>query len=533
MGLYLNPGNTAFRISLNDDIYVDKSGLIGFVNRRIDKRKRFICVSRPRRFGKSMAAEMLSAYYDKSCDSSGLFRGLKITEDCSYETYRNRYDVIFLNIQQFLRNAGALEDLASYIEKEVLEEVREVYGDYLKEGEHSLPRALATIFSEHRGENSGFVFIIDEWDCIFRVAKEDTEAQKKYLDFLRDLLKDRTYVKLAYMTGILPVKKYGQHSALNMFWEYSMTDPFDYEAYTGFTENEVSGLCERYGMDFAQISNWYDGYQFRQFRHVYNPRSVVAAMKSHVLSNYWTSTETYEALKIYIDMDFDGLRSDIVQMLGGARIRINTFSFQNDMRNLQTKDDVLTLLVHLGYLGYDAESREAFIPNKEILGEFENAMSVNGWANIMQILKASDQLLEDTLQGNAERVARALDKAHTQAASILTYNDENSLSCAIGLAYYGARKEYRLIRELPTGKGYADIVFLPLPCVNKPALVVELKYHKTAHAAIQQIKDRQYTQALEGYTGELIMVGINYDKDLTDKPYTCVIERYRKPAGAL
>ena len=217
MGLYLNPGNTAFRISLNDDIYVDKSGLIGFVNRRIDKRKRFICVSRPRRFGKSMAAEMLSAYYDKSCDSSGLFRGLKITEDCSYETYRNRYDVIFLNIQQFLRNAGALEDLASYIEKEVLEEVREVYGDYLKEGEHSLPRALATIFSEHRGENSGFVFIIDEWDCIFRVAKEDTEAQKKYLDFLRDLLKDRTYVKLAYMTGILPVKKYGTHSALNIF----------------------------------------------------------------------------------------------------------------------------------------------------------------------------------------------------------------------------------------------------------------------------------------------------------------------------
>ncbi len=312
-----------------------------------------------------------------------------------------------------------------------------------------------------------------------------------------------------------------------------MTDPFDYEAYTGFTENEVSGLCERYGMDFAQISNWYDGYQFRQFRHVYNPRSVVAAMKSHVLSNYWTSTETYEALKIYIDMDFDGLRSDIVQMLGGARIRINTFSFQNDMRNLQTKDDVLTLLVHLGYLGYDAESREAFIPNKEILGEFENAMSVNGWANVMQILKASEQLLEDTLQGNAERVARALDKAHTQAASILTYNDENSLSCAIGLAYYSARKEYRLIRELPTGKGYADIVFLPLPCVNKPALVVELKYHKTAHAAIQQIKDRQYTQALEGYTGELIMVGINYDKDLTDKPHTCVIERYRKPAGAL
>ena len=350
--------------------------------------------------------------------------------------------------------------------------------------------------------------------------------QKQYLDFLRDLLKDQPYVALAYMTGILPVKKYGQHSALNMFWEYSMTDPFDYEAYTGFTENEVSGLCERYGMDFAQISNWYDGYQFRQFRHVYNPRSVVAAMKSHVLSNYWTSTETYEALKIYIDMDFDGLRSDIVQMLGGARIRINTFSFQNDMRNLQTKDDVLTLLVHLGYLGYDAESREAFIPNKEILGEFENAMSVGGWPEIMRILKASEKLLEDTVSGNEEKVAEGLDRVHMEAASILTYNDENSLSCAIGLAYYSARKDYRLVRELPAGRGFADIVFLPLPSVSKPALVVELKYDKTAYAAIQQIKDRHYMQALEGYCGEILLVGINYDKESKDKPHSCVIERY-------
>lgn len=251
-------------------------------------------------------------------------------------------------------------------------------------------------------------------------------------------------------------------------------------------------------------------------------------MKNRILSNYWTSTETYEALKIYMDMDFDGLRSDIVRMLGGGRVKVNMWSFQNDMKNFRTKDDVLTLLIHLGYLAYDSKEEEAFIPNKEIIGEFENAMSVSGWPEIVRILKASDKLLEDTLNGDERSVAEGLDRAHTEAASILTYNDENSLACAIGLAYYSARKDYRLIRELPAGHGFADIVFLPLPSVNKPALVVEVKYDKTAHTAIQQIKDRQYTQALEGYAGEILAVGINYDRDNVNKPHSCVIERIEK-----
>ena len=255
----------------------------------------------------------------------------------------------------------------------------------------------------------------------------------------------------------------------------------------------------------------------------------MTALKNHVLSNFWTSTETYEALKLYIDMDFDGLKNDIVQMLGGERIKVNTLSFQNDMHTFRTKDDVLTLLIHLGYLGYSQETQEAFIPNKEIIGEFENAMSVSGWPEIMRILKASERLLSDTLSGDAASVAQGLDRAHTEAASILTYNDENSLSCAIGLAYYSARKDYRLIRELPSGRGFADVVFLPLPFVNKPALVVELKYDKTANAAIQQIKDRKYTQALADYTGEILLVGINYVKERKDKPHSCIIERVKKP----
>lgn len=352
--------------------------------------------------------------------------------------------------------------------------------------------------------------------------------QKQYLDFLRDLLKDQPYVALAYVTGILPVKKYGQHSALNMFWEYSMTDQKTLEQYTGFTEAEVKVLCDQYDMDFNEMGSWYDGYCFTEFRHIYNPRSVVEAMVCHRLSNYWTSTETYDALKIYIDMDFDGLRPDILLMLGGGRVRINTRSFQNDMRNFHTKDDVLTLLVHLGYLGYDSKTQEAFIPNREIIGEFENAMSVGGWSKIMQVLKASEELLEDTLRGDADSVAAGLDKAHMEVASILTYNDENAFGSAIGLAYYSARKDYKLIRELPAGKGFADVAFLPLPHTNKPAIVVELKYDRSVSAAIQQIKDRQYMQAFENYTGEILLVGINYEKDNRKKPHHCIIEKVRK-----
>ncbi len=519
MGIYLNPNNKGFYKSIRSEIYVDKTGLIKYTNKCLNTEQQFICVSRPRRFGKSMALKMLAAYYSCGCESAELFQGFEIAHDESFLEHLNRYDVIYLNMQQFLIRAKN-QEVTEYLEQAVLEELRETYGDLFSEQVTVLAEALEKIYAKTDKE---FVFLIDEWDCVMRERQESEAMQKQYLDFLRNLLKDQSYVALAYMTGILPVKKYGVHSALNMFWEYSMTDQFAFEEYTGFTEEEVKALCERYEMDFAETSSWYDGYLLREFKHIYNPRSVVMAMQCHSFSNYWTSTETYEALKVYMDMDFDGLRSDIVQMLGGESVAVNTHSFQNDMRNFKTKDDVLTLLIHLGYLGYDAETKRAFIPNKEIIGEFENAMSVGGWAEVMRVLKASERLLEDTINGDADSVAEALDKAHMEVASILTYNDENSLSCAIGLAYYSARKDYKLIREFPTGRGFADIVFLPLPHTDKPALVVELKYDKTADTAIRQIKERKYTQALEGYSGAVLLVGINYDKE--SKTHCCLIER--------
>ena len=520
MGIYLNPGNKGFWQVIRSKIYVDKSNLIAYTNELINTEEKYLCASRPRRFGKSIALKMLAAYYSRGCDSSDLFRGLKIEENETFPEHLNQYDVIFLNMQQFLIRARD-QGLTDYLEQVLTGELREVYGDILSDRITILAEALERIYVK---TGKQFIFLIDEWDCVMRERQESEALQRQYLDFLRSLLKDQPYVALAYMTGILPVKKYGQHSALNMFWEHSMTDQFALEEFTGFTEEEVRILCRQYDMDEAEISNWYDGYRFRRFQHIYNPRSVVSAMKNRVLSNYWTSTETYEALKIYMEMDFDGLRGDIVRMLGGECVRVNPFSFQNDMSTFHTKDDVLTLLIHLGYLAFDAEKKEVFIPNKEIMGEFENAMSVGGWPEIMRILQASEKLLEATLRGDAESVARGLDLAHMEASSILAYNDENSLSCAIGLAYYSARKDYRLIREFPTGRGFADLVFLPLPSVRKPAIVVKLKWDKSADAALRQIRERKYIHALEGYSGEILLVGVNYDRKNPDQPHSCVIE---------
>ncbi|MDE7297716.1 MAG: AAA family ATPase, partial [Lachnospiraceae bacterium] len=399
MGNYLNPVNDGFKESIDSDIYVDKTGLLMYTNKYLCTKQKFLCVSRPRRFGKSMALEMLAAYYSCGCDSRELFRGLKIESDLAFTEHLNKYDVIYLDMQEFLIGAGN-RGLTEYLEQQVLWELREEYGMLLKEPDVRIVNVLARI---HEKTGRKFIFLIDEWDCVIRERQKSEELQKQYLDFLRYLLKDKRYVALTYMTGILLIKKYGNpteldlHSALNMFTEYSMTNQKVLEEYTGFTEEEVRELCERFDMNFEEMSSWYDGYRLRRFHHVYNPKSVVEAMLDHRCASYWTVTETYDALKIYIDRDFNGLREDIIQMLGGGHVKVNIQSFQNDMWTFRTKDDVLTLLIHLGYLAYDLEREEVFIPNNELLGEFKNAMSTGGWDEVMAILNASENLLQDTL----------------------------------------------------------------------------------------------------------------------------------------
>lgn len=526
MGLYLNPGNDAFRISVNDDIYVDKSGLIAFVNSRIGKRKRYICVSRPRRFGKSMTAEMLSAYYDIDCNSGDMFDGLEIAKDVSYEKHLNQYNVIFLNIQQFLRKAGNAGNLVHYIEERLLNDLREEYSHWIKPEETSLPDALESIYQKENRLNKGFIFIIDEWDCIFRVAKEDVDAQMHYLDFLRDLFKDRTYVKLAYMTGILPIKKYGTHSALNIFDEFSMTAPGNLARYVGFTEDEVQKLCKNHAMDFSEAKRWYDGYRFKKERHIYNPKSIVDAMLENDFRSFWTSTETYEALQIYIDLDMDGLKQSIISMLGGNFCKVDIGAFQNDMTSFRSKDDVLTLMVHLGYLAYDECQQSVFIPNEEVRGEFLRAVKNGNRPELVKAIQSSDRLLNATLRLDGEEVARLIQEAHSANTSPDFYNNEQALRLVIELAYISRVDDYFTIQELPSGIGYADMVFLPRRTSDKPAIVVELKWNKSAKGAIAQIKDNNYIEAIKDYGGDILLVGINYDKK--SKQHECMIEKICK-----
>lgn len=523
MGIFLNPGNEGFQSALKSQIYIDKTKMLEYTNAVLDSEQRYICVSRPRRFGKSIAAEMLVAYYGKGCDSEGLFQNLKIASDRHFKEHLNKYDVIHMDVNSFRGGEGIKKSVASRIEQAVIEELREAYPECISEYTLTLQSVLANI-NKIRGTR--FIIVIDEWDAVFREDKNDKKMQKDYIDLLRSLFKDalsKRFIKLAYLTGILPIKKYGTESALNNFDEFTMLQADVLAEYVGFTETEVSGLYEAYDMDFELAKEWYDGYTLESGLHIYNPKSVVDSIRRKRIGNYWTNTETYESLKSYICMNFDGLRDITARMLAGESCRVNPAKFQNDITSFKSCDDILTLLIHLGYLTYDRETGNVRIPNEEVRGEFVNAMEDSGWEPVMKAIHASDKLLSAVWRGDEQTVAEGIEDVHISNTSILSYNDENSLSCVITLAFYNAVKEYTLVREMPSGKGYADIVFLPRKHSDKPAMVVELKWNKSAEGAVKQIKEKKYIQALKNYEGEILIVGINYSK--RRKNYQCHIER--------
>ena len=528
MGTYLNPGSKGFQESLNSDIYVDKTGLIEKTNAKINTLQKYLCISRPRRFGKSMAANMLAAYYDRETDSRHLFEHFQVSRIASYEEHRNQYDVIRVNMQEFFSVSHEIDEMLKLLQERLILELKRKYPEYVTQNNLMFAMQDVYAFTQHP-----FIILIDEWDCLFREYQHDQNAQKKYLDFLRSWLKDKEYVALAYMTGILPIKKYGSHSALNMFTEYSMTDPGDMAEYFGFTEQEVSDLCKKYQMSFDEAKQWYDGYDLiahhqsgDRYYSMYSPKSVVEAMLRHKFGTYWNQTETYEALKIYIQMDMDGLQDSVVRMLAGESVSINIGTFSNDMTTFATKDDILTLLVHLGYLTYDSIRETAAIPNKEVSQEYVNAISTMNWHGVADSVESSRKLLEALWAMDADTVASGIDKAHEEM-SILQYNDENSLSCTVNLAFYFAREYYTMIRELPSGKGFADICMIPrIQHLDKPAIIIELKWDKSAIGAIKQIKEKCYGNALRDYSGILLLVGINYNK--STKKHECIIESVQK-----
>ena len=518
MGIYLNPDNTDFQEALNSEIYVDKTELIRHTNSKIRTTNKYICVSRPRRFGKSMAGDMLVAYYSRGCDSKEMFSQYKISSDPNFEKYLNKYNVIHINMLDFVGEKRHISESLDYLSKRLIHEIKKENGDVDCFDWNDLMSVLAEVFNEKRVP---FIFIIDEWDCVFREYKNDTEGQIQYLDFLRRILKDQSYVALAYMTGILPIKKYGKHSALNMFTEIAMTNAAPIQEFTGFTENEVRRLCDEYKKDFNEVKRWYDGYTV-DGESIYNPKSVVEALTRGAFRNYWTATENYEALEEFIFRNEDGLRDTVIKLLAGEKKKIDPSTFNNDMVPFNSQDDVLTLLVHLGYLTFDSETYEVAIPNYEVSEQFASTIRNKDWAEVSKSLKVSDELLQATLNCDAEKVAQLVSDSHSENTSILQYNDENSLACVLSIAYYSARKDYILHRELATGKGFADLVFIPRIGRMLPALIIELKKGHSAEEAIQQIKENNYLHKVSEHSSDVIFVGINYDEK---KGHTCIIEK--------
>ena len=523
MGIYFNPGNESFKQAKNSMIYVDKTGLIGELNKRLSTENKCFAVSHARRFGKSHAAGMIDAYYSRGCDSTKLFEDTQIAKNADNKRYMNKYNVIHLDISTFWDEfkSNVIEKIIEYVYKDF-----KVEFDNEIDYHDSFSYNLMMIYQKTK---IPFVIIIDEWDCVIRNS-DDSELVHKYLQFLHSVFKSeesKTFLALAYITGILPIKKIKDESALNNFMEFTMLDSYPITQYYGFTEDEVKALCNTYDMDYDSMKTWYNGYLIDGM-HMYNPNSVAMALNRHKFDSYWKNTSSFASINTFITMNYDGIKDDIMTMLSGGKVMVETEGFQNDFSEICSKDDSLTALIHLGYLGYDADRKSAYIPNYEVAKAFQMALKNGKWKEIAKAISRCDELLLATIDKNSEKVAEIIELAHDTYTSVLKYNDENSLSCVLTMAYFTAPAYYNIIREMPAGKGFADFVFIPRANAGKkPAMVIELKYDSNADSAINQIKENKYQGALSNYFDKILLVGINYDsKGKAKKHHSCIIEEW-------
>ncbi|MCI8726494.1 MAG: AAA family ATPase [Hungatella sp.] len=530
MGMFVNPDNSAFQGTVSSEIYVDKTMLLTYTNKVLGTEQRYICNSRPRRFGKSITANMLTAYYSKGCDSLQLFAKTDIAHKKEYDHLKhlNKHDVIHFDVQWCYMQAGTAEGTVSYITKVITDELQAEFSDVDLSGCFTLGGVLARI-TQVTGRK--FIVVIDEWDILVRDESANMHVQEEYINFLRSLFKGTEpskFIYLAYLTGILPITKLKTESALNNFDEFTMLSSGPLAPYVGFTEEEVKGLCKSYGIDFDEVKRWYDGYALGGY-HVYNPRAVVSAMMRGEFQSYWSQTGSSDAIMPLINMNFDGLKTAVISMLAGARVKVKTTKYKNNMVGFKSKDDVITALIHLGYFAYEQKQQVAFVPNEEIRLELEEILEETRWNELLEFQRRSNALLEATLTMDNDAVAEGIENIHDNYTSAIQYNDENSLSSVLTISYLSAMQYYFMpIREFPTGRGFADYVFIPKPeyVTEMPALVAELKWNKRAEAAIGQIKEKKYTQALEHYTGDILLVGVSYDK--RSKKHECVIEKLKK-----
>ena len=524
--MFVNVDNRLFQRVRNSE-YVDKSELIALTNNVIDTEEQFICVTRPRRFGKSVTVKMLNAYYSKGCDSKALFSDLKIASSPDFEKHLNQHDVIYLDMTEFADNKDNGNMYLENLDTDVVSELKDTYPEcFDKDKDYSLPEAIFCL-------KKRFIFIIDEWDFVFREYPNNANLHKNFIDLLRALFKGvgENFVELVYMTGILPIARYNTQSALNNFNEYTILKSSNYSQYYGFTENEVKTLCEKYQLDFETAKFWYNGYKVGEYE-IYNPNSIKKLITRREFQSYWSYTSAYGIVTEAINLNFEGLKDDIIKLCSGSAISISRpeiKSFNTADLKFKNKVAIYIYLVHLGYLGYDDADATIYVPNEETRVELLNSVKENHWPKFETALKLSEQVVAATYSKDSETVAALLSKIHEDKVPALEYNNESALRYVVLMAYLATERDYMApLNEFPTGKGFADIVYLPMSAnaKDKPALIIELKKDASAKVALEQIKERDYVSRVKEYTDNILLIGINYDSKT--KQHSCEIKKYPK-----
>ena len=511
MAYFLNNNfkNNEFELAANDKFFVDKTSLIEKINSLIGIKDRFVCITRPRRFGKTLNAMMLASYYSKNADFKKLFDKLEVSKSESYLAHLNKHNVIYMTLNQIPNTSCTYEEFIERYTSFLLKDLEK----FCPEIEINEKMLLSDVFEQiYQKRGNGFIFIIDEWDYIFNNNLFSEDDRKAFLEFLKDLLKDRPYVELAYMTGVLPIAKYSSGSALNMFLEFNIMNDHMYDEYFGFTNEEVEGLHKKQNkVSMDSLKEWYNGYYTCNNLQIYNPRSVTNALRQGVCQSYWTNTGPMDEISYYIENNVEEVRNDIVQMVSGIPVNIHLEGYSAEQINLNTRDEILSAMTVYGFLSYHDEMLA--IPNKELRMKFDYALKNHQMGAVSELVLKSNEMLKATLKKDTETMEKLIQEAHDINIPVIKYNDENSLACIVTLVYLSARSKYKIVREMPAGIGFADFIFYPND-KSKPAFILELKKNSTPDEALKQIEEKRYAMALKDYTGQKLAVGISYDEKL-------------------
>ena len=532
MGQFLNNKEPydKFKTVMNGTYFVDKSEILEELIPALQQEQRFFCITRPRRFGKTVMANMIAAFFENTGEPS-LFEHLHIAGYAGYKEQAGKHDVIYIDFSEMPRECQNYQEYIDRVQDGLVRDIQEAYPELVIENNAAVWDILSLVFNQ---TGHKFIFVIDEWDAVFHSSFITEKDKKDYLLFLKLLLKGQSYVELAYMTGVLPIAKYSDGSELNMFLEYNMATRVRFSEYFGFSDEEVDMLYQRYlektkkpQITRESLREWYDGYHTAAGERLYNPRSVVCALTDNQLSNYWVSSGKYDSIFTYIQYNVDQIQNDLTLMFAGERIPSGIQEYAATAQELKTKEEIYSAMVVYGLLTYD--NGMVFIPNKELMGSYASMMKKEqSLGYIYRLANVSSQMLQATLAGDTETMSKIIQYAHNTEVPILSYNNETELSAIINLVYLSARDQYRVEREDKAGKGYVDYIFYPVR-YDQDCIILELKVGHTPEEAIAQIKEKEYALRFKGktaeqdkYTGRILAVGISYNKET--KEHSCKVE---------